>query len=231
MVVVLDKQSIIDKGTNWLSGHSGLTKSSNFSQLVKLRLGRLETKENCNRGRKVDKKCRGCKARIETQHHILCACPKTHGLRIHRHEKVIDLLIKEAEENNFSTMKEPRFTTTLGLRKPDLIFFKDNKAAIVDVTIVNESYDLDGTTYDLNWHWNNKINKYDIEDITSKVKTLTNCNDIKVFGLVISIRGIWFNKNDDLLKFLNIRITSREIFCIRAMEYSVKIWRNFMKQH
>ena len=40
-------------GTNWLSGHSGLSRNSNFCHLTKLRLGRLETKENCNRGRQI----------------------------------------------------------------------------------------------------------------------------------------------------------------------------------
>ena len=169
--------------------------------------------------------------RVETQHHVLCACAKTHGLRIHRHERIADLLVKEAEASGFQTIKEPRITTTLGLRKPDLIFFRGSKAAIVDVTIVNQAYETDKITYDLEWHWDAKINKYNTEEIIGKVKDITNCTDVKVFGPVLSIRGIWFKKNDDLLRFLNVKLSSREIFTIRSMEASIKIWISFMKTY
>ena len=218
-----------DKGGNWISGHSGLLKKSDFSALLKLRMGRLETKETCNRGRRTNKSCRACHVRTETQHHILSTCPKTHALRIHRHDRIGDLLKQHAEVVGFQTIKEPRFATSLGLRKPDLIVYNTTKALIVDVTIVNEEYHLDGVHQDLEWHWNNKISNYDVEDITAKTKTITSSEEVSVMALVISIRGIWFHKNDKVLEYLGIRKSNRELFTLRVMESSISIWRNFMK--
>ena len=47
------------KGQSWVRGKTKILTGRSFNNLIKLRIGRLSTKENCTRGRKeADKKCR-----------------------------------------------------------------------------------------------------------------------------------------------------------------------------
>ena len=224
------------KGGLLLKGSSGLIKPSAFSDLVKLRMGRLLTRENANRGRPHVKTCRGCKNRTETITHVLSACPRTHGLRISRHNSICDLLKEKALERGASCIEEPHISTSCGLRKPDLVLYRNNMARIVDVSIVNEWHetrpsgeDRERQVVDLKWHYDHKVAKDSNDEITRKVRDVTGCEDVKAVALIISLRGIWYSDNDQILSFLGIRLKDRDIFLVRAMERSVVVWKSFLK--
>ena len=223
------------KGGLLLDGACGLIKPSSFSELIKLKMSRLLTRENANRGRPHVKTCRGCERRIETITHVLSACPHTRGLRIARHNAICDLLKEKAKERGASCIEEPHINTSSGLRKPDLIVFKNNRARIVDISIVNEIYeargDVEGERHvvDLKWHYDHKVAKYSTDEIFRKVWDATGCEEIVAVALIISLRGDWYTKNDQILSFLGIPLKDRDIFLIRAMERSVTIWKRFLK--
>lgn len=78
------------KGQHWISGHPELFSGKSYRELVKLRIGRLPTLENSNRGRDVEKQCRKCTRVKETLSHVIKKCPFTHFNRIIHHNKVAE---------------------------------------------------------------------------------------------------------------------------------------------
>ena len=116
-----------------------------------------------------------------------------HGLRIARHNAICDLLKEKAKERGASCIEEPHINTSSGLRKPDLILFKNNRARIVDISIVNEIYEARGDdegerhVVDLKWHYDHKVAKYSTEEIFRKVRDATGCEEIGTVALIISL--------------------------------------------
>ena len=222
-----------EKGYSWASGYMSCVSGRQFVRFTQLKAGRLSTLENANRGREVDKKCRGClkeklpNPRVETLGHVLTACPATHGLRIQRHDGVAKLIQEQAEAAGWKVIWEPRLYTSLGLRKPDLLIYNDNQSCIVDVTIVGERYQNGNVTTGVNDHYVKKIERYSEDAVLDKAEALVGSRP-KVFPLVLTVRGIWLSSNNNLLKFLKIS-KCKSIIELRALEGSVRVWSTFGK--
>ena len=222
-----------EKSFSWAGGYSPLTSGRQFVTFTKLKLARLETRENCNRGRDVEKTCRGCIAehvsnpRVETLNHVLTACPWTQRLRIKRHDDIVQHILKKAMEKGWKTINEPRYTTDEGLRKPDLLCYNDEKSCLVEVTIVGERSRFDGRTVGINEHFEEKYLKYNKEQI--KTETFIKTGSIpEIFPIVFSVRGLWHNRNNEALKFLGIS-GAKTVLELKAMEGSGKTWTVFCK--
>ena len=215
------------KGQLWLSGTTSIVSGRNYRQLVKLRIGRLPTLENCNRGREADKKCRRCKRVNETLQHVIQNCPFSHFQRIMRHNSIADLLKQKAEERGHQVLTEPQFRVDNRNLKPDLVIITPDEVAVVDVSIVTEGMMFQhlAETRTLDGAWNFKADYYSCLEDSIRERF----NKPVWFGaLILSVRGVWCSKNDDTLRKLNIIWTNRELFTVRSMEQSVKIWRYFM---
>ncbi|GCC20390.1 hypothetical protein chiPu_0018949 [Chiloscyllium punctatum] len=93
---------------------------------------------------------------------------------------------------------EPRlFAKDGSLWKPDLIFRKEQKIAVVDVTVW---YENDSKA--LETAWREKQEKY--KHLNAEVTELTGGMDPKYFGFVMGARGKWLGMNNRLIKFLGI---------------------------
>ena len=95
---------------------------------------------------------------------------------------------------------EPRLIAKDGsLWKPDIIFKreKDQRIAVVDVTIWFE--DNCGS---LEKTWDEKCRKYN--HLGPEIRKLTGGLEPQYFGFMIGARGKWLEKNNSLMKFLNI---------------------------
>ena len=68
--------------------------------------------------------------------YILQKCPRTHGPRIQRHNSIARLITDTCISQGWQVSWAPRLRTSYGLKKPDLIITKQNKIAVVDVTVV-----------------------------------------------------------------------------------------------
>ena len=64
-----------------------------------------------------DASCEAC-GRRETLGHILQVCPRSWGVRIKRHDKVVDLTETLLKRKGFSSLKEPIIKTRAGMKKP-----------------------------------------------------------------------------------------------------------------
>ena len=70
---------------------------------------------------------------------MIQVCPRTYGPRIKRHNEIVEFVKSCVEKKGFKTMIKPSIRDPiLGLRKPDLIIYDDDKAYVVDATIVSD---------------------------------------------------------------------------------------------
>ena len=78
---------------------------------------------------------RGCNYNYDCFNHIMQTCSYNYNNRIHRHNYVNSLLMSILNKHNYNTILEPHIQTRNGLRKPDLIIYKNDTAYIIDTQI------------------------------------------------------------------------------------------------
>merc|ERR1711954_367729 len=76
--------------------------------------------------------------------HMVQKCPRTHGARVKRHDRVLSVAENELSKRGYTTLVEPHIQTSEGMRKPDLIVFSRERgiAAVIDVAICSDDYEL-----------------------------------------------------------------------------------------
>ena len=221
-------------GQLWVTGKTNIVTGRTFRQLIQLRIGRLPTLENSNRGRDGDKKCRKCQRVNESLQHVIQHCSFTHFHRMRRHDHLADLIKNESEKNGFQTLWEPQFKvmTAGGLRtlKPDLVVITTEEVMVIDVSVVTEKMCFHHLpeTQSLAGAWKYKEMYYRQEDLTRQLMDRFNSGSVWYGAIIISLRGIWCSKNDETLRRLKIPLSLRELAVVRTMEGSCKIWKEFM---
>ena len=113
---------------------------------IGVRLNCLNTPARKNRGGQNPPeynycdKCPGVR-RVATLGHISQSCPATHGLRVKRHDKIVQKLKTyfEAKESIITVLVEPHLKCgTQALRKPDIIVNTGKSVEIIDVQVVSD---------------------------------------------------------------------------------------------
>ena len=219
-----------DSGQLWLTGKTTIVTGKKFKQLIKLRIGRLATLENCNRGRDANKSCRKCNRVNESMQHVIQHCHYTHFDRMRRHDSVAELIKQKSIENGNTVMWEPVFTLTREKLKPDLVIITKDTINVIDVSIVTENMQFQHCNMPstLNGAWNWKVVQYEKEELTNQLQTCFGDKPVWYGAIIISLRGIWCSKNDITLERLNISRSVKELLIVRTMEHSVTIWSHFM---
>jgi len=164
-----------------------------------LRSNLFPTRTTLSMGRpNAIKSCRRCEAATESPAHISGCCPFVKNARIKRHNKILDQLRLYVGKYGWTTYLEPRLVGKDGaLWKPDLIFKKGKKIAVVDVTVRYE------TEYrSLEMAWDEKTAKY--QHLAPEIMELTGGIAPQFFGFVVGARGKWLEMNNRLMKFLGI---------------------------
>lgn len=175
----------------------------------------------------MDVRCRqGCST-SETAHHVLQECVKTHGGRVLRHNRVLDmihtLLVRKWEET-FTIEKEPHIQTQSGLRKPDLLLHGGNEAVVIDLHIVGKDYMSEARC--------NKVAKYrDLPGMTGIIKDRYNVDKVSYEAITVSYCGIIDRVSRELLRVLDFK--GEDIFRITTsvLRGSWLNWFQFKRTH
>ena len=211
------------KGQNWIRGATKIVKGSTYIDMVKLRCGKLPTKDTCNRGRKTDNKCRHCNMRVETVNHILQKCSYVHHERIMRHNNIVKLLQTKCKDKGLKVINEPRFITENGLRKPDLVIVTNEHIIVTDVSVTSDGQDT------LESARKEKVRIYDNECINNELHRIYGQDKVILhLPYILSARGAYHNKNDELLKLVKLQHI-RDLSVCRTMENGLKVYKHFMK--
>lgn len=167
---------------NWIRGATLLLTGRDFINSVKLRFNALPCRSRCARGRSDDRLCRAGCNRNENLAHILQVCPRTHGKRIRRHDALINYAVRGLEQRGFVVSKEPRFHTSQGLLKPDLLATRGRTAYIIDAQVVSDQESLRRNHL-------RKVEKY--AGLTPLVVPQFGVDDVKYHSMTLNWRGVW----------------------------------------
>lgn len=177
------QSSWVSSGTKFLSG-------KDFVNSIKLRISALPTRARTSRGRDaLDRTCRaGCTsgsvACAETLNHVLQRCHRTHGARIRRHDAVVAYVKRKVDRTDTECWAERRLSTSTGVYKPDLILRRGTTVHILDAQVVSDGISLA-------FAHNEKIKKYNKNEILETVRNEFGAVDIKLSTITLNWKGVW----------------------------------------
>ncbi|KFO60545.1 hypothetical protein N302_10720, partial [Corvus brachyrhynchos] len=161
------------------------------------------TREFLARGRHdvCVRSCRHCGAVYESAAHVIGNCPITQEARIKRHNLICETLSQEAKRENWTVFQEPHLRDEENeLFKPDLIFVKEAKALVVDVTVPYEH-----SNSSLKEAAEEKVKKY--QRLLPQIQDLTNVTSVEFTGFPLGAWGKWYEKNSELLEAMGLSKT------------------------
>lgn len=207
----------------WLNNDPSLA-AKDFIHFNKLRINAIPSKARSNRGRARtdDNRCRAGCIQVETPYHTIQQCFRTHGGRVLRHDAVVKFMASCLREKGFVVHVEPRFITQEGLRKPDLVAIKDNKAILIDPQITAGS--------NLLRDYRQKLQKYQaVRGLADLVKNQFAVEDVQYAATTISYRGIWHPASYQELKQLRLTEKSLSKITWLVMRGSWLNWTRFQQ--
>ncbi len=213
---------------SWITDGTALMPWHRYIDGIKMRLGCAATEERKIRGRGQRPRCSmGCGG-ADGLGHLLQTCPKLHGLRVERHNKVLDLLESSlASVRGTVTHREPRIPTRVGLRIPDLIVIQPSTIAVLDVQVV-----ADAALKPLTEMHYSKLNKYNNPEILNFAAQLGRDSEARSRRVVVcpvslSWRGVLHRESAEALRTLGLSEHQTKLLVVRSVEGSVKIWRTY----
>ena len=164
---------------------------------------------------------------MESLMHVLSQCKAVKKSRTARHNKISQILALEAMKKGWMVQREPSYTLPTGRElRPDLIFSKEDKAVIVDVTVKWESNEENP----LKLAYEFKKDKYTPLEPVIKAQNAA-IKDVKTHGFPVGTRGLWFAGNSQVLGDLGFSLTRvqrlSKLFARRAVLFSTDHLRNF----
>lgn len=184
-----------------------------------IRSNALPTRARTARGRPAkDVSCRGGCRKTETAHHVVQECHRTHGVRVQRHDRIVNILGEELGRK-YEVLPGQEFLTARGKRKPDLILLKDDTAYVVDVQVVGN--------VDLNASHERKVGKYDFDEMTGKVKERYDVGNVIVHTCTLSFKGVWSAQSVANLKELRVPEYCFFMIVTSALRGTWLAWRCF----
>lgn len=186
---------------SWVRSHADEVSGGDYIHNHHIRAGCLPSKSRTTRGSDNDRLCRGGCMVSETNYHIVQQCHRSHGGRIKRHDCVVDKLSDFLKSRDgVNVFKEPKLKTQIGMRKPDLIIVKNQKATVIDVQIVSgRSMERDHAT---------KVAKYQhivgIDDVIKQRFRGHFVHTVEFHAVTISYKGVIEKDTSKFLKELGI---------------------------
>ena len=165
---------------------------------------------------------RGCNYKYVYLNHIMQTCNYNYNNRIHCHNYVNNLLILLLNTQNYITIHESHIQTCNGLRKPDIITYKNDTAYIIDTQI--SIYTIDTDT-----NYIQKTNYYKKTDIIAYVKQITGAKYIFVSASCWNWRGIYLALTTSELLQLGLSKRYIELLSIRVISGGLDIYRIYCR--
>ncbi len=135
----------VSYSNNWINFNNNKLSGKEFVSAVHARCNTLATRSRSNRGsgRTIHSNisgnyCTQCK-RIETLQHIAQVCGKVDGLRIKRHDQIVNSISRCLKNKGLRVLIEPRIPVKRSFVKPDIVAYDERKAKvwIIDPTVVS----------------------------------------------------------------------------------------------
>lgn len=172
-----------------------------------------------------NKKCRRCPEGIETLPHVIDHCQPNYPSITRRHNLIVNRIVKATKSGQMDLDKHvPGDRPFL---RPDIVFYDDNKAAIIDVCCP-----FDNGPNSLHQAAQNKVDKY---QSTRQALLDKGYQDVVVLPFVVGALGTWYSSNEKVLTRLGIskryRKLMRKLCCTDAIKGSRDIYVEHVSGH
>jgi hypothetical protein len=224
MNLVLSKDA--KASTSWVHKKAQFLSGEDYVHYHQIRTGCLPSRARTQRGKTGPRECRaGCRA-SETNYHVIQQCHRTHGGRLLRHDRLVDMLADSFSKgrNPYQVVKEPRFTTEVGLRKPDLLITRGTCTTSIDVQVVSGTHMKEDNA--------TKKRKYrEVPGLNDLIKAKCGSTTIKYEAVTMSYKGIFEKGSAELLHKLGI--TEHQMFMLitSTLRGSWLNWSRFNKMN
>ena len=218
----------------WINDGSRLMKSSRYVEGIKIRLNCVATEERSMRGRGPTPWCPHCSTGKSGLGHLLQSCPRFHGLRVERHDRLVKLLttaIEEKHGNACSLLIEPRIPTPQGLKIPDVCATFPAACAVqcMDVQVVGDA----GVKMPGDYN-REKVQKYDVPGVDGFLRNLVPSSHpapprIQYGAITVSWRGILARDSMTCLRALGLSNAFAKLLVVRSIEGSVRLLATYRR--
>ena len=207
----------------WPSNGSRLMQGRNFCGALAVRCNLLPTPARRARfAPEATGACDCCGAGVRgTLAHILQSCPRVKGLRTKRHDRIVALTAKSLRSRGFTVVEEPVIPTSMGNRKPDIVFFDGDRAGVIDVTIVTDNPDNGPDSPHLQ-----KVEKYSAREVVDYVTRLTGLEPI-ITSVCINWRGVFSPASGLSLRSLGFSWAELELMSVVVVEQGALMFRQW----
>ena len=137
-----------------------------------------------------------------------------------RHNNIVKFIGSKLRSLNFQVDVEPRLTTTIGLRIPDIIAKKEDRAYIMDVQVV-----ADSNVRDIEALNNIKMDKYNIAPVKHKIREIYE-GEPEVAAITLNWLGNFNPSSKNFLMRRGIRSNNIELIRVKAVQGGVNIAAN-----
>lgn len=211
--------------TKWASGGNMVkTRGEDFIHYVAMRINAIPSRDRMTRGRKgqanVVTSCRGGCPAQETTYHTIQTCYRSKGVRMQRHNRVVDLLATGLESRGFSVTKERRLVTEAGALQPDLVVVKAGRATVIDAQVVSGQC-VDAAHF-------NKLAKYrGTAGFDDAVRLRHGVDHVQHIPCTITYRGAWSKRSVSGLVGLGVPERTFHMVVTSVLRGSWMCWRMF----
>lgn len=214
--------------TEWLTSQSGWTRGEDFIHYCQIRINAIPSRDRTTRGRKglagVATHCRfGCRV-PETTHHTIQTCHRSKGMRMLRHNRVVDLIESGLSTLGFDVTKERRLLVDAeGVRRPcqpDLIAVKGDSAWVIDAQVVGGQ--------DVEVAHMAKVARYQgMTGLDNAVRLKHNVTRVQHLPCTVTWRGVWSKRSISELVGLGVPDRLLHHVITSVLRGSWMCWRMF----
>jgi hypothetical protein len=197
---------------SWVSDGTGFLSGRDFLRSTQARINALPFRSRLARGRIRDRSCRAGCAAVETANHVSQVCYRTHGLRVKRHNSIVDFVHRRLTQNfGGRVIEEPILKVNDDVYKPDLLLLHENQAFVLDAQVVGDSVNLRDAD-------RAKSEKYDKAPIRAYIKNFYSVRDVVFRSITLNWRGVWSPQSaEGLLRRRLIRKSDLKIISSRVL--------------
>jgi len=206
--------------SRWVCSGSSLQSGRSYVRSIHTRGNLHYTKVRASKGRPgKPTDCDAC-GKSETLGHILQVCKKTCQERIERHNRIVALVATRLRAKGYLVAEEDPIPTSAGIRRPDLVAYKEGRAAtVIDVTIVSDAARLSA-------EHKRKVLYYDSPDIRKHVSAYSRVAvpRITFSSVTLNWRGALCPESDKTLTSLGFSKAEKELMSVRTVEGAYTIY-------
>ena len=136
----LRESDLVPHQHQWVAEATGLPSGADYIGVVKVWENLLPLAVHAARGRPHMSVLCGTCWRPGSLGHILQVSPRTHSSRVAKHDRLATLVQSAVGKAGRSCIREPAIPTVAGIRRPDLIFYhQDRSTYVLDVTVAADN--------------------------------------------------------------------------------------------